>query len=161
MSKVQRAFLMVVGVVALGAVPVSQVGAATTVLGTTFCVRADVAGAGGSGLIYNSLGVTNAAGINVDIICSLFRDNTTNTNGMQDLELSVNDPTTGSFFCNALSQKRDGMLVKQVPRQSTKTGEQIIDWGGSLNASVSRGHYAVRCTVPNGGVIHSIYYQEP
>jgi hypothetical protein len=162
MSKVQRAFLMVVGLVGVGVVPFAQATAATSVLGPTVCVRANSNGNGG--LEYTSAGVANTSGASLDVVCSLFRDNTTNTNGMQDLELAITDPTStapGGFICDGITQDRTGSATKVIRRTSTKLGNSILDWGGSVNVSVAKGHYAIRCTVPNGGIIRSIFYQEP
>jgi hypothetical protein len=161
MPTIQRASLVALFLVSVGAVPATH--AATSALGSTVCVRAGVIGASGSGLEYLSSGVRNGSGASLDVICTLFRDNTVNTNGMQDLELALLDPnsTPGGFICDAISADRKSSQVKIVRRTSTKVGEFILDWGGSLNVSVARGHYAIRCTVPNGGVIHSLYYEEP
>jgi hypothetical protein len=160
---IQRASLVAVFLVAAGAAPVAHLHAATTVLGATVCVRADTVGATGNGLQYVSDGVHNISGAPADVVCTLFRDNTSNTNGMQDLEVSVFDPTAapGSTSCIAVSAKRNGDPLKTVTKRSATTGNQIIDFGGALNASVSKGHYSVRCTIPNDGVIHNIFYLEP
>jgi hypothetical protein len=161
MSKVQRAFLMVVGLVGLGAVPFANAQAASSVLGPTVCVRATSNGNGG--LEYTTAGVSNISGAPLDIVCSLFRDNTSNTNGMQALEMAIHDPSAapGGFICDAVSQDRVGNATKVVRRTNTGVGNRILSWGSSVNVSVSRGHYAIRCTVPNGGTIRSIYYLEP
>jgi hypothetical protein len=163
MPTIQRAFLIALFLVAAGAVPLSHAQAASTVLGATVCVTADVVGGAGSGLLYSSGGVSNVSGRQADIICSLFRDNPINTNGMQDLELSISDPSTGpgGFICDALSLDRKGSTKKVVRRTNTAVGESVLDWGGSVNVSVSKGYYLVRCSVPNGGWIRSIYYLEP
>jgi hypothetical protein len=161
MSTVQRAFLMVVGLVVVGAVPFGRLRAATTVLGPTVCLRANSNGLGG--FEYISSGVTNISGAPADIVCGLFRDNTTNTNGMQDIELAISDPSAapGGFVCDAITQDRTGSAKKVVRRTSTAVGNSVLDWGSSVNVSVAKGHYAIRCTVPNGGTIRSIYYLEP
>jgi hypothetical protein len=160
---IQRASLTAAFLLALGAVPFTHVQAATSVLGSTVCVRADVVGASGSGLVYNSMGVNNISGAQADIICTLFRDNTTNTNGMQDLELAIKDPNSapGGFICDAISLDRKGLPVKVVRRTNTVVGDSVLDWGGSVNISVNKGPYAVRCSVPNGGWIRSAFYLEP
>jgi hypothetical protein len=162
MPTIQRASLVALFLVAAGAVPVTH--AATSALGSTICVRAGVAGAAGSGLEYSATGVANVSSVPVDVLCTLFRDNTINTNGMQDLEMAVRDPdsaTPGGFICDAISADRNGIGVKQVRRSSTKLGESVLDWGGSVNSGKAKGIYLVRCTVPIGGSIHSLYYQEP
>jgi hypothetical protein len=163
MRTIQRASLVVAFLVTIGALPGNRVHAATSVLGSTVCVRADVVGASGSGLIFTTYGLNNISGASVDVVCNLFRDNTTNTNGMQALELSITDPSTGpgGFICDAISMDRWGMTKKVVPKTNTAVGNSVLNWGASVNISVSKGFYALHCTVPNGGWIRSIYYQEP
>jgi hypothetical protein len=163
MPNFQRASLVVAFLVTAGAFPLTHAKAATSVLGSTVCVRADVVGASGSGLFYSTYGLNNISGVNVDVVCNLFRDNTTNTNGLQALEVSITDPSSGpgGFICDAISLDRYGMTKKIVPRTNTAVGNSILSWGSSVNVSVSKGFYALRCTVPNGGWIRSLYYQEP
>jgi hypothetical protein len=163
MPTIQRAFLIVLFLVTVGAVPLGHAQAASTVLGATVCVRADTVGAAGNGLVYTSMGVNNISGAQADIICSLFRDNTVNTNGMQDLEIAIQDPSSGpgGFICDALSLDRKGLPKKVVRRTNTVVGESVLDWGAAVNISVSKGAYVVRCSVPNGGWIRSVYYLEP
>jgi hypothetical protein len=164
MLKIQRASLVFAFLITVGALPLTHAQAASSVVGSTVCVRADVVGASGSGLVYTSNGVNNISGANVDIICTLFRDNTTNTNGLQDLELSITVPSglgAGDFTCDALSLDRYGMTKKIVPRANSVVGNTVLDWGSSVNLSVSKGSYSLRCTVPNGGWIRSLWYLEP
>lgn len=162
MSIFRRASVAVVLVaMAVGTVLIAKAQAATSVLGSTVCVREG--NAGSSGLEYLSSGVINSVGAPANVICSLFRDNTTNTNGMQDLEVSIFDPsgTAGGVTCTAFSFDRLGVIRKKVDRTATATGNIIIDWGGSVNVSVTRGHYAIRCTLPAGATLRSIFYTEP
>jgi len=163
MLTIQRASLVVAFVLSFGAVPMNHAAAATTVLGSTICVRADLVGNASSGLIYTLGGVNNASGGPAEILCTLFRDNTTNLTGMQDLEMSISDPSTspGGFSCNAFSLDRKGVIKKNVNRVNSVTGESVLDWGSSVNISVSKGYYAIHCTIPNGATIHSLYYLEP
>jgi hypothetical protein len=163
MLNLQRASLVVAFLITAGAFPLTHAQAATSVLGSTVCVRADVVGASGSGLIYTTYGVNNISGTSVDVVCNLFRDNTTNTTGMQALELSITDPSTGpgGFICDAISLDHYGNTKKIVNRVNTAVGNSVLNWGSNVNVSVSKGFYALHCTVPNGGWIRSIYYQEP
>jgi hypothetical protein len=163
MPTIQRASLVLVFLLTIGAVPLSHAQAASTVLGSTVCVRAEVVGAAGSGLEYTSGGVNNISGANVDVICALFRDNTSNTNGMQDLELSITDPSSGpgGFSCDAISLDHKGLIKKIVTRKNTVVGDSVLNWGSTLNVSVSKGSYAIHCSMPNGAWIRSMYYVEP
>lgn len=164
MSTIQRASLIAALLLSSGAIPIMHARAASSTLGSTVCVRAGVNGLSGTGLIYDVNGITVATGTNggpVDIVCTLFRDNTSNTNGMQDLEMAVFDPLGGNIFCDASSFDRKAVNKRTVRRTSSVVGESILDWGSSINVSVSKGYYAIRCTVPNGGALRSIYYVEP
>jgi hypothetical protein len=60
-----------------------------------------------------------------------------------------------------MSLDRKGIMKKVTRRQSSLVGESNLDWGSTVNVSVSKGYYAIRCRVPNGGAIRSIFYQEP
>src|SRR5216110_2118390 len=128
MSKVQRAFLMVVGLVGVGSVPFAHAQAATSVLGPTVCLRVGLNGGQAVGIDYSTAGVSNISGAPVDILCTLFRDNTSNTNGMQDLELAIFDPSTapGGFICDAVSQDRVGSARKVVRRTNTGVNNQVL-----------------------------------
>src|SRR4051812_45503140 len=138
MPTIQRASLVVAFLLTFGAVPLSHAQAANTVLGSTVCVRADVVGASGSGLVYTTYGVNNISGASADVVCTLFRDNTTNTTGMSDLELSITDPSTvaGTFTCDAISLDRKGLTKKIVNRKNTAIGDTVLDWGATVNISV-------------------------
>jgi hypothetical protein len=82
---------------------------------------------------------------------------------MQDLEVAFSDPSTapGGIICDGITQDRKGSAVKVIRRTNTTVGNVVLDWGGSVNVSVAKGHYAVRCTIPNGATLRSIYYLEP
>jgi hypothetical protein len=156
-TSVQRASTIAAFALALVAMSRNSIGADGKIMGPTDC---QLAGDAGGRLTYLVGGVTNSSGINRDVVCEVQRDNTTNTNGVSDLEMAVSDPTTGSFFCDAVSVDRDGVLLKVVRRQSTRQGAQVLDWGNSLNVGKSKGHYAITCTVPANGIIHSIFVNE-
>jgi hypothetical protein len=152
---------MVVGLVAVGAVPFGRATAATTVLGPSICAR----GLASNGNVNVTGGMfQNISGAQMTVICSLFRDNTTNTNGMQDLEITVrNDGDVANVAtCTAVSYNRQGSPLKMASRTTNGTSvEQTLDFGGSLNLSVSRGHYSIFCQMPNLFSVHNIFYTEP
>src|SRR5688572_698594 len=129
MSIFRRVSLMVVLVVGAGAFVFGHARAATSVLGPTSCVR--LGANGSSGLEYTSDGVKNVVGMPVNVVCSLFRDNTTNTDGMQDLEVSISDPNPlpGILTCTAYSFDRQGVIKKQLEKKATTRGNVILDWG--------------------------------
>jgi len=159
--RVQRASLIVVSILAfgVGALPVTDARAASTVAGPTFCQPTN--GVTGFQVQYTTGGIQNIAGRAIDIICTLFRDNTTNTNGLSDLEVAIKiDPAfPGTFTCVAAAVDRKGDWVRNVTKSKTSTG--IIDFGNLLNFSVTKGHYALRCSMPTNATLHSIYYLEP
>jgi hypothetical protein len=165
----QRASLTAAFLITLGAVPMSRVKAASSVLGSTVCVRAGLTSGAGSGLKYDVYGVKADLGApgTVEVVCTLFRDNTINTNGLQDLELSVSttvDPmtmTSGTITCNASSLDRKGVTKMTIQRSTSTLGDSVLDWGSSLNVSSAKGYYALRCTIPNLATIRSVYYLEP
>jgi hypothetical protein len=152
---------MVVLLVGTGALVRSHANAATSVLGPTACVKAG--NQGSIGLEYTSEGVANSTGVPTEVICSLFRDNTTNTNGMQDLEIAIRDPnpTAGVLACTAFSYDRNGVIKKSLEKRPTTVGNVIIDWGSAINVSVSRGYYTIRCMLPVNAIVRSIFYTEP
>jgi hypothetical protein len=129
------------------------------IAGPTSCqLGASVAGAR---LAYATSGVTNVSGINVNVVCSLVRDNTTNTNGLSDLEMVVTAPAGGgNFDCTALAEDRNGNPVLAVHRMTSRSGAQVLDWGGSITVSASKGYYIINCDTPAGGVIHSVFHNE-
>jgi hypothetical protein len=153
----QRASAVAAFALGLVVLPRHSIGADGKIM---FANECQLAGDAGGRLTYLVGGVTNSSGINRDVVCGIVRDNTTNTNGLSDLEMSVTDPTTGSFFCDAISADRTGNLLKVVRRTSTRMGVQTLDWGASLNVSSSKGHYAITCTVPANGIIHNVFANE-
>ena len=116
-------------------------------------------GGGTTGLTYGAGHVTNSSGATANVVCPIVRDNTSNTTGLRDAEVAVTD-ATGTMSCSAVSVDRAGTILKSVGVTIPGTGSRIIDFGSSMNLGVSRGHYQVTCSVPNGGKIHSVYYDE-
>jgi hypothetical protein len=119
-----------------------------------------LAGGGTTGLSYGAGHVTNTSGASAAIVCPVFRDTVSNSNGLLDLEVAVGD-STGTISCDALALDRAGNITKSVTRRTPGTGAQVIDFAATLNASSNRGHYSVICQVPNGSRIHSLFYDEP
>jgi hypothetical protein len=155
----QRASTVAAFALAALLVPGRSMGLDGKIAGPTSCqLGASVAGAR---LSYLTSGVTNVSGINVNVVCALVRDNTTNTNGLQDLEMSVTAPAGGgNFDCTLLSEDRQGNPVLAVHRTTTRPGAQVLDWAGSITVSTSKGYYILNCDVPNNGTIHSIFHNE-
>jgi hypothetical protein len=157
MSTFRRASLMAVLLVGLGALPMGHAVGASSVLGTIGCAPT---GPLTDNVEYTSAGLKNKSTATLTIVCSLFRDNTSNTNGMQDLEISLFDQTGGTK-CAAFSFDRKGFTKKMIEKVNSTVGEAVIDFGGALNASVSKGYYAVSCSLTPQSILRSIYYVEP
>jgi len=96
----------------------------------------------------------------VTVTCPILRDNTVNTTGLADVELQV-AVSSGSMTCTAGAYDASGFgAIKTVAKTTTSTGNSKLDWGASVNKSVSIGTYAVDCTVPPFGQIYSLRYSE-
>jgi hypothetical protein len=141
------------------AVPGSSLGLDGKIAGPTACqLGASIAGAR---LAYATSGVTNVTGVNVNVVCALVRDNTLNTNGLSDLEMVVTAPTGGgNFDCTILAEDRGGNPLIAVHRTTTTPGTHVLDWGGSVTVSGSKGYYIINCDVPANGIIRSIFHNE-
>jgi hypothetical protein len=157
---IQRRFIttMLLAAGAVFALPGSSRGLDGKIAGPTACQLG--ASTAGARLSYNTSGVTNVSTVNVNVVCTLVRDNTTNTNGLSDLEMVVTAPAAGNFDCTALAEDRGGNPVLAVHRMSDRTGTQVLDWGASITVSASKGYYVVNCDVPVNGVIRSIFHNE-
>lgn len=165
MSIFRRASLVVVLLVVAAPLSIRPAFAATTVLGPTACA---IASQFDGRVEITSQYFKNPGnnGRTMPVVCGLFRDNTTNTNGMQDLEVNITNlgATAFTVTCTAYSyERKGGMWKKSVPRSATVgVGTGVtLDWGSSVNISVSKGFYTVYCELPIDFAIHSIYYQEP
>lgn len=150
--------LAVVAVVMVGAVPRRSLAADGKILGGQVC---ELGPAPSSATVrYDSDGIEMVS-TGGTVMCTMIRDNVTNTNGLSDVELSVNDPTGGGgVICDLLAQDRHGTPVKVVRRTSSRNGPQVLDWGGSLNVGASKGTYSFICLLPPGGRISSLYFNE-
>ena len=116
--------------------------------------------AAGTFLRHNLDGI-EMAGASGTVVCTMVRDNVTNTNGLSDVELTVFDPSAGgSVVCDLVAQDRNGSPLKIVRRSSTRNGVQTLDWGGSMNLSASKGTYSFICNLPPGARLSSIYFNE-
>jgi hypothetical protein len=108
---------------------------------------------------YSGTGLINEVGTS-PVTCGLDRINVNNTNGLQSLKVSIFDPT-GTMTCTADSYDRFGVLKLRKTKTTPGTGNQVIDFGSTLNVSVSHGYYTVSCQLPQFAQLNSIYYREP
>ncbi len=112
-----------------------------------------------TGLTYGAGHVTNTSGALMAVVCPIVRDNASNATGLVDLEVAVTD-ATGTLSCEAIAVGRTGNLLKISPKTILGPGNQILDFGNTLNVSEDRGHYSVVCHLPANAQIHSIFYAE-
>jgi hypothetical protein len=98
----------------------------------------------------------------VTAICAPERSNTSNTNGLLDLEIRILslDGTNKSVNCYASSQRTDGSSVLDVSKSGFGTNFKI-DFGATLNKSVSGGSYIIACDLPAFAALVSMYSSEP
>jgi hypothetical protein len=143
---------------AVVALPGRSQGLDGKIAGPTACQLG--AATAGARLQYNTSGVTNVSAVNVNVVCALVRDNTTNTNGLSDLEMVVTAPAAGNFDCVAIAEDRNGSPLIVVHRTTSGPGNHVLDWGGSITVSGSKGYYVVNCDVPVNGIIRSIFHNE-
>lgn len=94
-------------------------------------------------------------------VCSLIRDNTTNTNGLSDLEVRLLKSGSESQTCTAYVHDKFGNLLKAVPRTATGTGAKTLDWEAKVDTSSDSAYYSVRCDLNANTTLGSIYWKEP
>jgi hypothetical protein len=102
-----------------------------------------------------------------NMVCPLVRGNTTNTNGLTNLQLNLFKQVSATFTCTAESYDQNGSLLKSVAKSTTQTGITFLSWGSSINASSAKGTYGIVCTVVGavppawGDELMNIDYTEP
>jgi len=99
-----------------------------------------------------------ATGSSRYIVCPLNRFNVTNTNGIRNIEVTVNN-RSGAMWCGVASQDRFGGYIRSITR-TPAPGRQILSWGDSVNASVAYGSYSVFCVLGRGDGIYTIRLDE-
>lgn len=92
------------------------------------------------------------------IVCPLNRFNVTNTNGIRNVEITV-DNRSGAMSCSVASQDRFGGYIRSITR-TPAPGRQILSWGNSVNASVAYGSYSALCFLGSGDGIHTLRLDE-
>jgi hypothetical protein len=116
-------------------------------------------------VFYNALGVHTKSGDMLQVTCPIARHNTSNTNGLLDLEVrfAVITPqisTAQTATCYARSLRPDGTVHKFV--QKSNSGFTFkVDFDGAFNSGVSGGSYVVDCDVPNFTHLLQILVSEP
>lgn len=92
------------------------------------------------------------------IVCPLTRLNVTNTNGIRNVEITV-DNRSGAMSCSIASQDRFGGYIRSVNR-TPALGRQTLSWGNSVYASVAYGSYSALCFLGMGDVIYTLRLDE-
>jgi hypothetical protein len=111
--------------------------------------------------------------------CPMTRSLPLSTAGLSDLEIVLRgtrefDPAThAQVICTAYSLRNDGTWAKIIEKQmpaaprytEASTGAVIypitkMDFGSALNVGTNKGNYALRCWLPAGVSIYSIYHSE-
>jgi hypothetical protein len=149
--------MLLLGLGSVAAFPGRSHGVDGKVIGATYCAAENN---DPLGFQFASNGATNVSGGSLDLVCSLPRDNTTNTNGLSDLQIVVTDPT-GHMSCVVFAYDANDNVFTAVEAQPDLiVGTKIFDFGSSLGFSVAKGHYEVRCTLDNNAILHSILVNE-
>src|SRR5678815_4188174 len=65
--------------------------------------------------------------------CPIVRDNSSNTNGLSDLEITASVPTGGQIDCRAFSYSRFGSILFNVDKIGSAGTNQTLDYANSLN----------------------------
>jgi hypothetical protein len=105
------------------------------------------------------------------VSCPLTRSLPLSTDGLSDLEIRFYAETdfAGEPFrtvtCTASSLRSDGSFAdtasKDVNVPPYPSGVMtVMDFGGALNVSSSKGHYTLTCHLPGDVVLHSVYHSE-
>ena len=97
-----------------------------------------------------------------EVVCGIDRFNLTNTNGLRDLDIRLNNQSgeTVSLACTAYSARPDGSAIKIVNQPATFIGPHRVDFGDSLDLSVAYGAYSVACSLPRSVVLNNILQRE-
>ena len=120
----------------------------------------------------------NENNTSIPITCPVMRNLPLSTEGLSDLEVrfrSVVVQAPRTVTCTAYSVRADGAVVAAVQKQVTVNGTTnpspgnpntavdslaTMDFGKSLPASASKGHYVIGCSLPPGVGLMSIYTSE-
>ena len=109
-----------------------------------------------SGILHFEPGQTLGA------ICPIPRSNPSNTNGLLDVEVRIVGVSNVSVTvqCNVAAIGPNGGVVKEVNKSASGTNFKV-DFGSSLNRSVSGGSYVVSCSLPSHALLVSVRAREP
>lgn len=109
------------------------------------------------------------------IICNVSRNLPLSTDGLSDLEIRFRSLSAFTppreITCTAYSFRTDQTVISSATRTVSIEGTfndgtgirsrfATIDFGNVINASVSKGTYAIDCDLPNHVGIYSIYTSE-
>jgi len=94
-----------------------------------------------------------------DVLCPLVRDNTSNTNGLSDIDVRVNNVTASTYVgCTAYSIDSSGSTVDWSLASTTTAG---IQWLGMvIDDSADNGTYSVLCEMDAGDSVFNVVWEE-
>jgi hypothetical protein len=94
-------------------------------------------------------------------VCSLIRDNTTNTNGLVALQVRVDKGDTSSRQCTATVHDGYGSITKSVVRSVSGSGVRAFDWTTTVNTSSASAYYTITCALGGNDLIKTLSWDEP
>jgi len=98
--------------------------------------------------------VSNGSGSSETVECPLVKDNRNDDDGFDLLEADVYEPANTSMTCSAYAYDHDGDQW-DIASDSTISGQDVATF--SALDSIAGGFHFIRCSVPAGGRVISIY----
>lgn len=96
------------------------------------------------------------------ITCPMVRDNATNTDGLDDLDVFLVNASGGAITCTAYSLDSYGNVTQSDPESTTSSGvNEHLNWGANLSSSSSGGTYVVVCTLAADDRLYTYIWDEP
>jgi hypothetical protein len=87
------------------------------------------------------------------MFCTMIRDVTTNSDGLESFDVLVNNPAGKSTFCTVASYDANGTQIDAATAATAATGIQWLHFGTAINVSAAGGFYAFGCYVPAYGSV--------
>jgi hypothetical protein len=116
----------------------------------TMCAGNDV------NIAYGSGGVSASGGA-ADVFCSIVRDNNTNTDGLDDLDVMV----SGNVLCVAYAVTSFGNVDDSNNQSGGSSGDHHLNWGTNIDVSSVSGAYLVNCVLDSGEGVYTYEWTEP
>lgn len=102
---------------------------------------------------YDTHGVFNQDAAITHVVCPVVRDNVTNTTGILEAKVAINNVADKEMWCQFISRDFFGQLMDLDQATTSSGGNQLL----SLNVTVSAayGNYSIYCKFPQGARIYS------